>query len=406
MTEEEKSDESTSTASAETDNTPAAPQEKAPEKAVETAPEEASEKAAEKTPQKPASPVQSAPAKRGTGAIAWLGLLLSLAALGVAGWLYQQSLQQDSSSLEVAQEARELAADTAQRLQTGLAESRRQGEAQISTQLAQLERRQQEQLQVLQSALQNQRQQLLELRHTDRSDWALAEAEYLIRLAHQRLLMASDGRSALALLRSADAIILELDDADLHPVRAALAADMAALRGVAEVDVEGTWLRLRALTGEIDKLMLFSLPEMQVAESSVPTDAAWDARLEQGLRAAADRLSSYIIIRRRETPYEPLMAPQWEGLVRQNLRMLLEQAQTALLSGNEELYRRSLAASRRWVAEFFAFNETAVAALDTELGDLSSIEISRQYPDIGGSMSAVKTAIDLRHADGAVVGQN
>ena len=48
------------------------------------------------------------------------------------------------------------------------------------------------------------------------------------------------------------------------------------------------------------------------------------------------KLSDYIVIRRRDVPMQALMDPQWEGLVRQNLRMLLEQAQVALLSGKPD----------------------------------------------------------------------
>ena len=71
--------------------------------------------------------------------------------------------------------------------------------------------------------------------------------------------------------------------------------------------------------------------------SSVDTDVE-----RQGYEAALAKLSDYIIIRRRDEPIQALMDPQWEGLVRQNLRMLLEQAQIALLSGNQLLYRDSL----------------------------------------------------------------
>jgi uroporphyrin-3 C-methyltransferase len=238
---------------------------------------------------------------------------------------------------------------------------------------------------------------LLELRSTDRSDWSLAEAEYLVRLAHQRLLLAADVRSALALLVSADSIVQALDDADLHPLRSALASDIAALRAVPEFDLEGSWLRIRAIANQVDNLLLFKLPEREVPPAQPAPAADWRGRLEHGLQAATSRLSSYLVIRRRETPYQPLMDPQWEQLVRQNLRMLLEQGQTALLAGNEVLYQQSLMSARRWVKEFFAFNEAGVVALEKELEALHGLDISREYPEITASLAAVKTAVNLRH---------
>ena len=50
----------------------------------------------------------------------------------------------------------------------------------------------------------------------DRDDWLLAEAQYLLRMANQRLIMANDVGAAQALLGSADTILLELDDVRLQ----------------------------------------------------------------------------------------------------------------------------------------------------------------------------------------------
>jgi uroporphyrin-3 C-methyltransferase len=199
-------------------------------------------------------------------------------------------------------------------------------------------------------------------------------------------------------LSSADAIVAELDDPDLHTLRAAIASDAAVLRAIPEVDIEGIWLRLRALGGRVDALLLFELPEREAPAVEVPADADWQQRLGHGFRSAMERLTSYIVIKRRETAFQPLMDPQWERLVRQNLRMLLEQSQSALLSGNNDLYQQSLVNTRRWLAEFFAFDETPVAALDQELAALLAVDVSRDYPGISESLAAVKMALNARHA--------
>lgn len=356
---------------------------------------------AAETPVTSVAPATAAVQARPGGRLLWLVLLLTLllaaAALGLSAWMYQRGLQEDDGVETRLQAIGQSVDKSGQQLQQELARSAQELDAKFANQLTQLQQTQRQQLDSLQSALQQQRQQLLELRSTDRSDWSLAEAEYLVRLAHQRLLMASDVQSALALLVSADSIVQELDQADLHSLRAALASDIAALRAVPEFDLEGSWLRIRALANQIDKLLLFKLPERE-APLSQPTAAAdWQSRLEHGLQAAAARLSNYLVIRRRDTPYQPLLDPQWEQLVRQNLRMLLEQAQTALLAGNDVLYQQSLLSARRWVEEFFAFDEASVMALETELEALQGLDISREYPEVTASLTAVKIAVNLRH---------
>jgi uroporphyrin-III C-methyltransferase len=96
------------------------------------------------------------------------------------------------------------------------------------------------------------------------------------------------------------------------------------------------------------------------------------------------------------------MDPQWEGLVRQNLRMLLEQAQVALLSGNQTLYHESLQRSQHWVGEFFETDEAAARAMSREITQLQDQTIAVDMPDISRSLRALDEAIEQRVQQGGV----
>ena len=230
---------------------------------------------------------------------------------------------------------------------------------------------------------------------SDRNSWLLAEAGHLLRLANQRLVMAQDPVASLALLQSADAVLLEIDDPRLHEVRAALAADIAALKAVPKVDVEGIYLRLSALVEQAGNLVIFQLPRQPERVRPEPAEN-WQGRLRQGYEAALAKLSDYLIIRRRDVPVQSLMDPQWEGLVRQNLRMLLEQAQVALLSGNQTLYTASLERAQHWVGQFLESDEAAALAVSEELDELAALTIGVPQPDISRSLQAMDVAIDQR----------
>ncbi|MEE4661781.1 MAG: uroporphyrinogen-III C-methyltransferase [Halieaceae bacterium] len=391
----------------EPDTAPHAEAAVAPESASATAKSEATSST---SPSPAAAPVAAAPVARGARAIAALALLLALAAAAAAGWMYLKLQAQQAEYAEreqrLVRQVKDIrdTADDARRSIGEAIDASRQTTLAVSERLADERQRFEAQLSdtrdsldAVQSALLRQRQQLVELRSTDRVDWSLAGAEYLLRLGYQRLLMARDADSALALLVSADGILEELDDTDLLPARSAIAEDMAALRAIPELDVEGTWLRLQALAGRVDKLILFELPQARQETPAVDPDAGWRERLSQGIDAALQKISDYLVIRRREEPYAVLLDPQWEQLVRQNLRMQLAQAQAALLSGNALLYQASLDATRRWLGEFFDFNEAEVQALNAELDALVDVQVSRDLPDIGGSLSALKAVIDTRH---------
>jgi uroporphyrin-3 C-methyltransferase len=93
---------------------------------------------------------------------------------------------------------------------------------------------------------------------------------------------------------------------------------------------------------------------------------------------------------------QALMDPQWEGLVRQNLRMLLEQAQVALLSGNQQLYRQSLERADHWVAEFSQSDETAARAMSAEITRLEDMPVAVPLPDISRSVLALDAVMQQR----------
>lgn len=360
----------------------------------------------------PAAPA-SAPARAGVSKVGLLALVGVLALGGGAYWSYlelqrrevalvdrlemledQASNKQDSieGSLE------SLSSDWQGKLDSGLKTLSNSLNSVTSGVQGELQRQGQA-LQDMEAALTQQRAELARYSASDRESWLLAEAEYLLRLANQRLVMAGDTVAAAALLKSADGILLQLDDASLHKARGAVAADLAALKAVPRLDTEGLYLRLAAMIEQADRLVIF---ELRDAESRVPETPAddWQGRLRQGYEEALRKLSDYIIIRRRDVPMQALMDPQWEGLVRQNLRMLLEQSQVALLSGNQLLYRESLERARHWVAEFFEADESAARALDRDIADMAQQAVSVELPDLSRSLRALDEAVAARLAQG------
>lgn len=356
------------------------------------------------------------PERRGGRGLAWLALLLALAGAGGAGWLYWQGEQQLQSLQRELQALREQPPQAPQSVQApapqGVSAETRQSleklEESVEADLGRVEQRiqqlgevqpilqrQAEQLKSLEQQLGEQRKALGAMTGSDRDAWMLAEVEYLLRLANQRLLMTGDADSARALLASADGILRQLEDGGLHAVRRAVAADRAALRAIPRVDVEGIYVRLAALVDQIAGLEVFTLPAHE--EAAAPeNEEGWQARLRHGYQQALAKLSDYIAIRRREAPVEALVDPQLEDLMRQNTAMLLQQAQIALLSGNQRLYAESLQRTRRWISEFFLLDQRVAESVLREIDDLSDEVVEVSLPDVSGSLQALEAALDQR----------
>ncbi len=355
-------------------------------------------------------PVQAAAkpapaARKSSSAIAWLALLLVLVLAGGAAWYLQDVMQRETA---LQQRLAELETVTGQlEAVTGQKEDRldqlgQRWQQQLQQSMGELQGQAERQAQAVQSfeeELATLRTELARFSAHDRESWLLAEAEYLLRLSNQRLIMAGDTVAAQALLASADAVLRELDDVSLHSVRSAVASDLAAVRAVPKVDVEGIYVRLSALAEQADKLVIFQFPERD-ARPREATQEDWQARLQQGYEQALLKLSDYVIIRRRDVPMQALMDPQWEGLVRQNLRMLLEQAQVALLSSNQALYESSLERAQHWVAQFFESDAAAAQAMASEIRQLAALQVQVTMPEISRSLEALDGAIERRLQQG------
>ncbi len=353
-------------------------------------------------PTAPAGNPSLATPRRASSAVAWVSLLLVIALAGSGVWELRRgqareaALAERLAQLETLTQQKQNTLETLgdrwqQELSSGLGE--------IKTTMGDESTRVSGRLDAVEAELAQQQKALARFSASDRDSWLLAEAGHLLRLANQRLVMAGDPVAAQALLNSADAVLRELDDARLHAVRAAIALDIATLRATPRVDLEGIYLRLAALLDQADKLVIFQLPE-QTAQPAPEAATNWKGRLQQGYAAALAKLSDYLIIRRRDVPMQALMDPQWEGLVRQNLRMLLEQAQLAALSGNQTLYTTSLDRAQEWLSQFRESDEVTARAMAVEISRLAEQTVAIPQPDISRSLQALEEATQLREPPG------
>lgn len=332
-------------------------------------------------------------ARSSTDRIIWImTLLVALvaAALSVYQWLtaQRQQVQWESDVLAAIKRIDEQSALTRQ-LQRELDAS--------ADRVRQQHQAAEQQIDSLQSQLQRQQKRISSLSTTDREDWLLAEAEYLLRLANQRLLMGKEVSGALKLLQGADDIVRELDDQALHGVRKALAGEMAALHTASGFDVEGIYLQLEAVANQADQLRL--LTELQLSTdlpAALPAQT-WQQRLADGIGQAWQKLGKYIQIRRRDEIYQPLLAPEYEAAMRQNVRLMFEQAQMALLSGKQSLYDNSLSKARQWLLTYYTLDKQATEKVVAIVDSLARQQVAVALPDISASLRALKVYTESLH---------
>ena len=251
----------------------------------------------------------------------------------------------------------------------------------------------QRQMQNIELRVNAQGKRLVELSSTTRSDWLLAEAEYLARLAKQRLQTERSIKSPLALLESVDAILTQIDDPNLLAARTAVAEDITSLRLVSDVDREGIYLELQALAANIEILTLVELDEPAVLAEK-PVEIMDNTQLSVLDKFLMD-LSGLIRIRQRQNPIEPMLQPEEQRIVRRNMQMIFEQAQVALLREEQRIYQATLEKAQNYLQRFFQSN-TSTEAVSRRLAVLLETSIIQQLPDIHRSLDAIQSLLLMR----------
>ncbi len=347
----------------------------------------------------------SEPAESGSGepaakprksAVAVLALLLALIALLVAlyiGWVGREMVS--SANQRVTQMAGEVDAAPGRLATTIRGEMAAMGKNTDALQ---------QQLGSVRSKVDRVVQEVSSLTTADRTDWMLAEVEYLLRLASQRVLMEGDLTSAEVILQAADRVLLELDDSRLHPVRRALAEDLAAVTAAGALDVEGIFLRLGATAEQVDALPLI-VPSRELGaarEALVSTAAATGETTDGGdmgsvMERAWQQMKELVVVRQRSSAVRPLLPPDQEYYLRHNLRMLIEQARLGLLRNSNAVYQESLTAAGEWIREYFPLEDASVQAALKTLQEMARFDVSPRRPDVARGLRALQERQSARH---------
>ena len=334
-----------------------------------------------------------APVKKHTASFAllWLFVVLIVAAICYGAlFILQQSSnhQQIVASLRTQVEQQAQAIETRQQLL----------EDTLNKEFVEQQQAIQANLNDLAEQVDSNNARLLSLSSVNRDEWKLQEAQYLLRLADQRILLEKDSQNALALALSADDVLRDMDQADLVGVRKLLAEEIAVLKLAGVIDREGIYLRLSALSNQIDAIPFIEplgAQEEVLEEDIIPQDETFKQKITRNFYDLLHKLGSYVRVRDHGKTINAVLPPSEQKYLQQNLRLMLEQAQVALLRNEESIYQESLVKAQNWINQYYSLNEKATAVLE-ELRALQKEEISPELTNFSNSTSALNDYIAKR----------
>ncbi|ECH7955880.1 uroporphyrinogen-III C-methyltransferase [Salmonella enterica subsp. enterica serovar Denver] len=319
-----------------------------------------------------------------------VAIAIALAAgIGLYGWGKQQATAQTETSDALATQLTAL-----QKVQES---QKAELEGIIKKQAAQLDDANRQQA-ALAKQLDEVQQKVATISGSDAKTWLLAQADFLVKLAGRKLWSDQDVTTAAALLKSADASLADMNDPSLITARRAITDDIASLSSVAQIDYDGIILKLNQLSNQIDNLRL---ADNDTDGSPMDSDSSelssslseWRVNLQKSWQNFMD---SFITIRRRDDTAVPLLAPNQDVYLRENIRSRLLVAAQAVPRHQEETYRQALDNVSTWVRAYYDTDDAATKAFLEEVDKLSQQNITMDLPETLESQAILEKLMQTR----------
>lgn len=219
-------------------------------------------------------------------------------------------------------------------------------------------------------------------------EWALTEIEQMLLLASQQLQLAGSVSSALAALQLADAKLQRLDRPQFAPLRRALARDMERLKAVPYIDITGLSLRLDQAIAAADTLPLAL--EGHLPATLAPALPKDENALRRFLREVWQDVRQLVRVENLDRPEPPLLAPQQQYFLRENLKLRLLAVRFDLYLRDQASFRSDLTAADAWLRKYFDTQAQPVQVVQMLLKQVQATDMATDVPDVNRSLEAVR----------------
>lgn len=231
-----------------------------------------------------------------------------------------------------------------------------------------------------------------------RDETALAEVEQLLLIAGQQLQLSANVKAALIAMQNADARLQRMGRPAFGGLRKAIDGDMAKLRVLPDVDVTGINNQLDALMATVDDLPLVYRQRAVRSAAVAPQTAADESTWQRLLREIWQEARQLVRIEDTGKAEMPLLPPEQEFFLRENLKLRLMSARLALLSRDETAFRQEMKTAQQWVARYFDAKSGEGARMLVTLRKVGEANIAIDLPDISASLQAVRSFRATRDA--------
>lgn len=231
-------------------------------------------------------------------------------------------------------------------------------------------------------------------------DWLLLKARYYLELAQINEHWSDNFNAAIALLQQADRLLQQLNASKIFAVRQAIAKEIAELRAIPVIDIAGLLSRLDAAQISVSNLTIQStVAESETTaktETSKTSNPSWRARFQDSVNL----LEKLVVVRRTDEDIKPLMSPLLESILRESIRLNLQQAQWAVLNNNATVYQMALKQAILNLKRTFDEQGHKTNVLIKQLTELQQIKLTQEKPITGVALPLLNQMIDNKELPG------
>jgi len=216
----------------------------------------------------------------------------------------------------------------------------------------------------------------------------IAEIDFLLRAASERLQLFSDPVAADMALQAADVQIEALNDPMYLSVRQRIAEARQSLAMVPVVDRVKLAARINDLQTRISTLPFRGEVEEHM-KPPAPENEGWWASFKR-------TLSSLVTVRRRVPEDQSVLSLEDKDYLRQGLWLQLETARLALMRNDGAVYKSSLERVDATVRQFFKNGSSEAQAMLLETAGLEQVNVAPAMPDISAPWTQLRQLRDSR----------
>lgn len=210
-------------------------------------------------------------------------------------------------------------------------------------------------------------------------DWAIEDAQFLVKEASVNLEIGDNIALVIRLLQSANQELQSVSDPNINPLRKALADDILSLQAIPTLDRTGIYLQLNALNAQVDKLPLNTPTPAQPQVPEISKKMPWWKR---GWQATLNSLQKIVIVRHNQDGVRPFILPDEQEFLLQNIHAMFEQAMAAVVHRQPEIYKASLLQAKTWIEKYFQTNSPLTTAQLSDLDKLQGVNLRPTLPTL------------------------